>query len=125
MKLRHLALIGLPLLALFFTSCASTQSVVTFDNATKAPVMLNLSGAGVDKVVLNPDEGAELRFDESFPQQFNIDRWGKAYHYRLTIDPVLLDESALIVGDDMKVYLVQDGKVRNPQPQGFPLVPVN
>lgn len=125
MKLRHLVICGLSLSALFFTSCASTQAVVTFDNAAKAPVMLNLSGAGVDKVVLNPDDGAELRFDEAFPRQFNIDRWGKVYHYRLAIDPALLDESALILGDDMKVYLVQDGKVRNPQPQGFPLVPVN
>ena len=111
--------------ALLFSSCASTQRVVTFDNGSKAPLMLNISGAGVDKVVLNPEEGAELRFDTAFPQQFNIDRWGKVYHYRLSMDPILLNESALIVGNDMKVYLVQDGKVRNPQPQGFPLVPVN
>jgi hypothetical protein len=87
--------------------------------------MLNISGAGVDKVVLNPKEGAELRFDEAFPQQFNIDRWGQVFHYRLSMDPTLLDQSAMIVGDDMKIYLVQDGKVRNPQPRGFPLAPVN
>jgi hypothetical protein len=125
MKRVWLPFVGVSLCGLFLSSCASTKPVVTFDNATKAPVMLNISGAGVDKVVLNPDEGAELRFDESFPQEFNIDRWGRVFNYRLSMDPTLLDQSALIVGDDMKVYLVQDGKVRNPQPQGFPLVPVN
>ena len=119
------SLIGVSFSVLLLSSCASSQRVVTFDNGSRAPLMLNISGAGVDKVVLNPEEGAELRFDTAFPQQFNLDRWGKVYHDRLSMDPKLLNESALIVGDDMKVYLVQDGKVRNPQPQGFPLVPVN
>jgi len=123
--MRSLSLITLAGASLMFGSCAAPQRVVTFDNASKAPLMLNISGAGVDKVVLNPDEGAELRFETTFPQQFNLDRWGKVYHYRLSMDPTLLNQSAMIVGDDMKIYLVQDGKVRNPQPQGFPLVPVN
>lgn len=123
--MKPLLLGGLSGLVLVFTSCASSQRVVTFDNGSRAPLMLNISGAGVDMVVLNPEQGAELRFDDAFPQRFNIDRWGKVYHYRLSMDPALLNQSALIVGDDMKVYLVQDGKVRNPQPQGFPLVPIN
>ncbi|MGE9270431.1 MAG: hypothetical protein ACQKBU_06470, partial [Verrucomicrobiales bacterium] len=98
------------------SSCASHQAVVTFDNAARAPLMLNVSSAevGLDKVLLNPDEGAELRFDEAFPKDFRVDRWGRVYHYQLTIDPQLLDESALIIDDDMTIYLVQDGQVRNP-----------
>ena len=107
------------------SSCA-TQSgaIVTMDNATRTPITVNVSNATVDRINLMPREGAEMRFEETFPESFSIIRGGRYYNYRMTVPPEVLKHSALVVSDDMVIFLAQDGQVSRFQPEGFPLYPL-